>query len=227
MKKTKQKYSKKYFILYVFVSCLAFIISGYLIFQSIVNEPTSSYYGSKECPVYDQNGELAAYANVTVITDESFPKSNFPLNITLQIDGLFVPTGNWTYAVLEGATAAFPDREPSDWDYEVDYVIVLNSKDYSLIGSRIMNYTFGQDWDILLHVTRNTFYITHNIPPNPTNLPLKVYTIPNAIHLISDEYVIQKLQQQQSRTFDLQTKGALGIVTGLGFLIAAYTEKRT
>ena len=225
-KKNKEKHSKIFFILYLVVGLVACLTSGFLFFQSIAPETPSSYSGTKECSVYDQNGELVAFAIVSLDTNASFPQSDFPLNITLEVDGLFVSSGNWTYAVLEGAEASFPNDEPSDWDYEVKNVITLKSKDYCLFGSRIMNYSFGQDWDILLHVTRESVFLTHNIPPNPTNLPLKIYTIPNAIHLVSDEFVIQKQQQKQSRISDLQTKGVLGSVTGFGFLIAAIKEKR-
>jgi len=89
-----------------------------------------------------------------------------------------------------------------------------------------MNCTFGTVWDILLHVTRDKFFITHNIPSNPTNFLLTIYTIPNAVHLVSDEFVIQK-QQEQSRMFDLRIKAILAFITGLGFFISAIKERKT
>lgn len=223
-KRRKAKSLSKFFMLYSVVTLISFIISGYLFFRSFQSEPETPYFGTKECRVYDENGALAAYANVTLKTNASIPESNFPINVTLGVEGLYVPAGNWTYAVLEGATAAFPEKEPSDWNHTVSYVIVLEPGNRGLVGSRIMNYSFGQDWDVFLYVTRDTCFITHCIPPNPTNLPMRIYKIPNAIHIASEESVVGIQSQEESRKSDLRIKGMLAIVPGLGFLIAAIKE---
>jgi hypothetical protein len=228
-KRRKQKGKTKIFIAYSIVSFTAFLTSAYLFYLSSISEPVIPYSGSKECRVYDENDSLAAYATVTLKTNTSVPQSNSPINVTLEVNQP-VPLGKWIYAVLEGATAAFPDKEPADWDHEVEYAIVLKSHDrYAWGGSRIMNYSFGQNWDIFLHVANDTVFITHNIPEDPTpyieGISMDIYTIPNAVHIASEESIIEAQAREESKKSDLCIKGILAIVPALGFLIAAFKEK--
>ena len=92
-----------------------------------------------------------------------------------------------------------------------------------------MNYTFGQDWDIFLHVTNDTFFITRNIPEDPSpyirGISLDIYTIRNAVHITLEESIVEAQAREESKRSDYRIKGILAIVPALGFLVAAIKEK--
>lgn len=216
------------FISLLVIGVVAFVIGIFRCFKSSATELPIPYSATKPCNAYSQNGELAAWVNVTLRTNASVPQPNLPINITLKVKGIYVPYGNWTYAILEGATAAFPSKEPSNWNYSVKNVIVLtqfNDDPFTYYGSRIMNYTFGGDWNIILHVNARTVFIVNNIPPNPTNLPIAIYTIPNAVSIASAESVAQMKASEESERTNRFWSGISFIFVGLGFIATAIIER--
>ncbi len=208
-------------ILLLVVGLVAFGSGLFQIYQSRATELVV-YSVTKPCKAYDQNGELAAWVNVTMTTNVSVPQPSIPVNITLQVRGIYVPSGNWTYAYLEGATAAFPNKEPHDWNHEVKSVIVLkqlNEYSFDYIGSRIMNYTYGGTWNIYIQVVSDTIFIVNNIPPNPTNLPMAIYTVPNAVDIASAEYIAQMKASEESTKTTAFWSGIALVVAGLSSII--------
>jgi hypothetical protein len=220
----KAKGSTKLFLFPFICGLIAVIIGASLIFRSMATKPLVVYSATRPCHAYDKNDELAAWVNVTLTTNASVPQCNAPVNVTLIVKGIYVPPGNWTYAILEGATASFPNKEPSDWNHEPKKVIVLiNSIDnpFTYSGSRIMNYTSEGDWNIILHVTWDTFFIIDCIPPNPTNVFMEIYTIPNAVHIARAESITQIKALEDSEKAGSFWSGAGFVLVGLAFFADA------
>jgi hypothetical protein len=165
---TTEKKKSHIFMLPLAIGLITSAIGIYLLLaNAYMPNPVAVYSSKRPTYVYDENNQQVAFVNVTLETNTSAPRTDFPLNITLTIDGHYMPDGNWTYAYLEGATASFPDEEPQDWNHNQTEVIVLNSSaadPLTYAGSRIMNYTCEGDWNILVYVVPNTWYIVHNIP---------------------------------------------------------------
>ncbi|MGD2200202.1 MAG: hypothetical protein PVJ38_01055 [Candidatus Bathyarchaeota archaeon] len=100
----------------------------------------------------------------------------------------------------------------------------LDEFGFEYTGTRVMKFSNGGEWNIMIHVTRDTIYIYDNIPMNPTNIPMKIYTVPNAIHIASAETISEMKTQKKSRIFNLKIQGLLATITGIGFIISSYRE---
>lgn len=213
------------FFLPLILGLVAFLIGLSLLVGSIDSKHVASYTSTKPCYAYDQNDEPIAWVNVTLVTNSSVPECHTPMNLTLNIRGLIVPSGNWTYAFLPGATAAYPLKEPLDWHHDPKKVIVLHSYDnFSWFGSRIINYTSEGDWDIHLHVLRATWYVIDCIPPNPLGEPMEIYTIPSAVHIASTESTVQIEAFKESARSRSFWSGIGFIITGLGLFVTTIRE---
>jgi len=217
--------SAKFFTLYLIIGLAALTFGTYRLSSSFVTKPTAPYSETKPRYAYNDKNEQAAWVNVTLRTNASAPQSNFPINVTITVRGLFIPQGNWSYAFLPGATAAFPEKEPPDWNHNPKNVIVLKPQKSTfldcLVGSRIINYTSGGDWNIDLHVVADTVFIINNIPPNPTNLPMQIYTIPNAVHIASAESIAQINALEESERNNGLWSGIALIIPGIPLLAQA------
>jgi Ca2+/Na+ antiporter len=214
--RTKKKKSH-IFILPLTIGLITLIVGIYLLIAyAYMPNPITVYSSTRPTYAYDENNQQVAFANVTLETNTSAPRTDFPINITLTISGLNVPDGNWTYAYLEGATAAFPDEEPQDWNHNETEVIVLNNSEsdpLTYAGSRTMNYTCEGDWNILVYVVPNTWYIVHNIPQNILGIWMKIYSVPNAVHIAEAETVAQ---MRALEDFNKTTT----LWTGIGLILA-------
>jgi len=213
---------------------LTIISLGTFLIYTTLNTPKPTFYSStKPLHAFNQKGEVVAWANVTLKTNISAPQSHFPINVTIRMRGINVPKGNWTYAVIEGAIASYPNKEPDDWEHELQGVIVLKnsiSSPFTYVGSRIMNYTSEGDWNIIIHVVKDTIFIVNNIPPNPTNLPMEIYAVPNAVHIAQAESVAQIKDLEtstRSGTFWMAIGLILASISGpLLFAYSKYVEWR-
>jgi hypothetical protein len=225
--KKAKKGSQRLFYLPFIVGLISLFIGFYLILSSGATKPSTFYSRTKPCYAYNQNDEPVAWVNVTLSTNTSIPKCHFPINVTLSVRGLYVPPGNWTYAFLQGATASFPNKEPLDWEHDPKEVIVLQSNDnFAWFGSRIMNYTFEGDWEIYLHVLQENWYVINCIPPNPLGEPMKIYTIPSAVHITSTESIVQIDALQESANSRSFWSGIAFVITGLGSLVTAILKRQ-
>ena len=214
---TKKKKSRL-FILPLTIGLITLIVGIYLLIAyAYMPNSVAVYSSTKPTYAYDENNQLTAFVNVTLETNTSAPRTNFPINVTFTIRGLYVPDGNWTYAFLGGATASFPDKEPHDWNHNETSVIVLNNSEsdpFTYTGSRIMNYTCEGDWGILIYVVPKTWYIVNNIPQNVGGAWMKIYSVPNAVHLAEAESVAQMTALED---FNKTTT----LWTGVGLILAS------
>jgi len=218
----KQIKSRQLFAGFLILGLITLLIGLYLIISSCALTVPTSYNSTKPLHAYNSANEFVAWVNVTLQTNSSAPQANFPVNVTVSIRGLLVPTGNWTYAYLEGATASSPDDElPGE-------VITLNNlfdDPFTYTGSRVMNYSSEGDWTIYVHVTSSGTFIYNNIPPNPTNIPLVIYSVPSAVHIANAESISQmKALEDSGKTGTFWTGVALAI-TGSGFLLESNNKR--